>query len=78
VHYTFGDDVYAYGGAGPGWSVFNLEQQGAIVDQWFAGAGYPGSNQGAYLPMDNTVLATGAYRNPYFVYIRDNILAGSG
>jgi hypothetical protein len=74
VDHTFGDDVYKYGGAGTGWSDFNLEQQGSIVDQWFAGNGYPDSNQGAYPPMDNTVLATGACRNPYYVYIRDNIL----
>lgn len=70
VDYTFGDDVYKYGGAGPGWSVFNLEQQGAIVDQWFAGSG----NQAGYPPMDKTVLPSGACENPYYVYIRDNIL----
>jgi hypothetical protein len=30
--YVFGDNVCKYGAAGPGWSTFNLAQQGAIVD----------------------------------------------
>jgi hypothetical protein len=37
ANYLFGDNVYAYGPAGPPWWSFNLEQQGAIVDQWFGG-----------------------------------------
>ena len=37
VNYKMGDDVYAYGGAGPDWSSFNLEQQGQIVNEWFGG-----------------------------------------
>jgi hypothetical protein len=32
-----GQSVYQYGPPGPNWQDFNLEQQGAIVDQWFAG-----------------------------------------
>lgn len=36
---TFGDDVYAFGPAGPGWDSLNLEQQGGIVDEWFGGIG---------------------------------------
>ena len=39
ANYLFGDNVYAYGQAGPDWSSFNLEQQGAIVNQWFGGNG---------------------------------------
>lgn len=35
--YLFGDHVYQYGPAGPAWFTFNLEQQAAIVDQWFGG-----------------------------------------
>ncbi len=35
--HTFGDHVYQYGPAGPAWLTFNLEQQAAIVDQWFGG-----------------------------------------
>ena len=45
---------------------FNLEQQGAIVDQWFAG--------------DLTVIVPNRSpmnpNDPYFVYIRDNLRAG--
>ncbi len=64
TNYLFGDDVYAYGPAGPDWSSFNMEQQGAIVDQWFGGNGRTGSTK----PMDQA--------NPYYRYIRDNILHG--
>ena len=64
ANYSFGDNVYAYGQVGPDWSSFNLEQQGAIVDQWFGGNGRTGSNK----PMDQA--------NPYYRYIRDNILHG--
>ena len=63
--YSFGDDVYRYGSAGPGWSSFNLEQQGAIVDQWFAGNGNQ-TRYGAGNATDN---------NPYYLYIHDNILS---
>jgi hypothetical protein len=64
---TVGQSVYVYGPPGPNWSTgFNLEQQGAIVDQWFSGtptAVVP--NRKAMDPND-----------PYFAYIRDNIRAG--
>jgi hypothetical protein len=60
-HSVFGDPIYEYGPAGPDWSTFNLEQQGAIVDQWFGGNG----NSSGYAPM--------AWRNPYAHYIRHNI-----
>jgi len=62
ANYLFGDDVYQYGPSGPAWWTFNLEQQGAIVDQWFGGNG----NSASYNPM--------AQANPYYQYIRDNIL----
>lgn len=70
TNYTLGDDVYAYGPAGPVWSDFNLEQQGQIVNQWFAGNNDPGSPQGSW-----PALATSG--NPYFGYIQNNVLTGS-
>lgn len=69
ANYMFGDDVYAYGPAGPNWSNFNLEQQAQIVNQWFAGA-KDGGNQDSWPPMATT-------GNPYFQYIQGNILTGS-
>ena len=63
VDYQFGDNVYAYGPAGPGWSEFNLEQQGAIVDQWFGG---DRRNEAGYYPMDQ--------RSPYYRYIWADLL----
>ena len=65
ANFVFGDNVYAYGPPGPDWGEFNLEQQGAIVDQWFGGNG---ANQGQYGPMNHA--------NPYHRYITGNILAG--
>lgn len=60
---TVGQSVYVYGPPGPAWASFNLEQQGAIVDQWFGGTSTPVvPNRRAMDPND-----------PYFVYIRDNI-----
>ena len=65
ANYVMGDDVYAYGAAGPPWSSFNLEQQGQIVNQWFGGDG----NSSAWRAMDQS--------NPYYQYISGNILTGS-
>ena len=70
ANFEFGDDVYAYGLPGQAWSSFNLEQQGAIVDQWFAGNNNNGSMQSAFGPKDTT-------SNPYYQYISSNILTGS-
>lgn len=66
ANYVMGDDVYAYGPAGPDWSSFNLEQQGQIVNQWFGGdrtgpTPYHGMNKA----------------DPYYRYISGNILTGS-
>jgi hypothetical protein len=61
-----GESVYQYGPPGLAWDSFGVEQQGAIVDQWFAGI--------------STVIVP--YRkaqdthDPYFAYIRDNIRKG--
>lgn len=61
-HSVFGDPIYDYGPAGPSFGDgFNLEQQGAIVDQWFGGNGH----SSRYAPMD--------WRNPYAHYIRHDI-----
>ncbi len=66
----FGDDVYAYGPAGPDWSSLNLEQQGAIVNGWFAGNLDKYTRQTPYEPTDTV-------ENPYYRYISGNILTGS-
>ncbi|MEO9264737.1 MAG: hypothetical protein ABI282_11660 [Candidatus Baltobacteraceae bacterium] len=66
---TFGDNVYAYGAAGPPWSSFNLEQQGQIVNQWFAGSDDPNGHSASYPPCSPA--------SPYYQYIAGNILARS-
>jgi hypothetical protein len=63
---TFGDSAYKYGPPGSAttkWSDFNLEQQGAIVDQWFGGIRVRQQTQ-----MDPN--------DSYFHYIRDNVRNG--
>jgi hypothetical protein len=57
-------DVYKYGPAGGRWGDFNLEQQGKIVDEWFAGNG----QQRGAMPKE-----TDESKNGYWRYIRDNI-----
>jgi hypothetical protein len=69
ANFTVGQDVYQYGPSGQPWSAFNLEQQGAIVDQWFGGdrpeaLGRPAS-RAAMDPND-----------AYFGYIASNIRLG--
>lgn len=75
---TTGDDMsaYWYGDAGPEWGAFGTEQQGSIVDQWFAGNMDPDtrSRQRGYTPMNEEEY--GASGNPYYRYIRDNIRRG--
>lgn len=61
---VLGKAAYQYGPAGPAWSSFNLESQGAIVDQWFAGTG---RQEGKAMDTNGT----------YYGYIRNNILAGN-
>jgi len=66
---TVGGSVYVYGPPGPGFSSgFNLEQQAAIVDQWFGGT------DTAVVPFRKQM----DQNDPYFGYIRDNIRAGRG
>jgi hypothetical protein len=62
VNHTFGDSVYKYGDAGPGWGDFNLEQQASIVDDWFGAQ----TNQRDYRPLDQG--------SPYYRYIWENLL----
>ncbi|RYX85688.1 hypothetical protein EON83_04945 [bacterium] len=60
---TFGS-AYKYVADGfKTWSDFNIEQQASIVDDWFGGTRAAGQKQ-----MDTT--------DPYYRYIRDNILNG--
>jgi hypothetical protein len=61
--YVMGDNVYAYGPAGPDWASFNLEQQAQIVNEWFAGDG----RSRGWGAMNSA--------NPYARYITGNILA---
>jgi hypothetical protein len=63
---TAGGDMsaYGYGPAGGPWSSFGTEQQGSVVDDWFAGTG----NQQPFGKASDS--------NPYFRYIRDNIRTG--
>jgi len=72
ANYVFGDQVYTYGPPGPAWSGFNLEQQGSIVNQWFAGEMDAGGPQSGWPPMDASTAG-----NPYYRYISGNILTGS-
>ncbi len=64
TNYEVGEDVYAYGPAGPSWGdAFGNEAQASIVEHWFAkgpGANPPNSGE----------------NDPYFMYIRDNIRKG--
>jgi hypothetical protein len=62
---AFGDSVYAYDGPGPGWDDFNLEQQGSIVDDWFAATG----KSTGFRPMDQG--------SPYYRYIWTDLLGGN-
>lgn len=45
----FGEDVYAYGPAGPAWSQFGPEQQAAIVDGWFQRGMHPQDQYFTYI-----------------------------
>ena len=60
--YTMGDNVYDFGEPDRNWDVFQAEQQGAIVDQWFGG----NHHSSGYKPLDQ--------QNVYYRYIWDNIL----
>jgi hypothetical protein len=75
---TLGGDMsaYGYGPAGLSWGSFGTEQQGSVVDQWFAGSTDPDTRsvQRSYPPMDSDDQE--AAQNPYYRYIRDNIRAG--
>lgn len=64
---------YHYGPPGTAWSDFGLEQQGAIVDQWFGRYAWGWSS-----PQDVIAkLATKeAVTDPYFGYIANNIRLG--
>ncbi len=66
ANYTVGQSVYQYGPPGPPWSAFGLEQQGAIVDQWFGG------NPTAVVPNRTRM----DQNDPYFGYIANNVRRG--
>jgi hypothetical protein len=63
LNQTVVSNPYVYGPPGQPWRSFNMEAQGAIVDQWFGGNGRqvgPSMNKSG----------------PYFGYIANNILLG--
>jgi hypothetical protein len=66
ANYTLGQNVYSYGPPGPPFGDFNLEAQGAIVDQWFGGTPTP------VVPVRNAMDAN----DPYFGYIAQNVRPG--
>jgi hypothetical protein len=66
ANYLVGQSVYTYGPPGPPWGSFNLEAQGAIVDQWFGGIQTP------VVPYRNAM----DKNDPYFGYIANNIRTG--
>jgi hypothetical protein len=66
ANFVFGQSVYVYGPPGPPFGDFNLEAQGAIVDQWFGGNSTPVVPNRT--PMDPN--------DPYFGYIANNIRPG--
>ncbi|QNK82891.1 hypothetical protein [Nakamurella sp. PAMC28650] len=60
---VLGRQAYHYGPPGPPWHAFNMESQGAIVDQWFGGNGLqhaPGMDP----------------KSPYYGYIQGDIRFG--
>lgn len=67
ANYQVGQNVYQYGPPTYDWNAFNLEAQGAIVDQWFAGV--PVVNAPNRKPEDKL--------DPYFRYIANNIQKGA-
>jgi hypothetical protein len=63
---TLGDSAYKYPASAASWNWsndFNIEQQGAVVDQWFGGTRVKGQTQ-----MDQN--------DPFFHFIKDNIRTG--
>ena len=72
---TLGGDmsVYEYGSPGLDFSEFNPEQQGSIVDEWFAGSGNQGPGKEGTGKQEGFDPCQENDRNPYFRYIRDNI-----
>ena len=63
LNQTVVSNPYVYGPAGQPWRCFNMEAQGAIVDQWFGGNG-------------RQVGQSMNKASPYFGYIANNILLG--
>jgi hypothetical protein len=61
---------YTHGPAGPPWSEFGLEQQAAIVDEWFGTYAKDWKDTGDVIAK----LATqAAVHDEFFVYIANNI-----
>jgi hypothetical protein len=66
ANYQAGQSVYQYGPPTYDFGAFNLEAQGAIVDQWFAGVPVAGSPNRTAMNVND----------PYFRYIANNIRKG--
>jgi uncharacterized protein with LGFP repeats len=67
ANYNVGQSVYTYGPPESSWGDFNLEAQGAIVDQWFGGTSTP------VVPFRKAMDSN----DPYFGYIANNIRTGT-
>jgi hypothetical protein len=69
AEYLVGESVYTYPPPGQPWHDFGVEQQAAIVDQWFAGIPVYGApnRTGEQLPPDPDL------KDPYAQYIKNNI-----
>ena len=64
LNQTVVPNPYYYGPPGQPWSSFNMEAQGAIVDQWFGG-------NGRQAPPEMSP------DSPYFGYINNNLRLGA-
>ena len=76
--YTLGTNVYAYGPPTTPWDSFNLEEQGAVVDQWFGGVPHEWAptRTGSYTTNEDPSSPTFGVSDAYYPYIQNNIRAG--
>ncbi|WP_067816116.1 hypothetical protein [Actinomadura kijaniata] len=74
IGFTSGDSEtpYRYGPAGEPWRFYGLEEQAAIVEEWWAGTTY--RSAGEFPP--GAVRPRKSENDPYFRYISENIRMG--
>lgn len=74
-----GHDVYQYGPPSDSWGSFNMEAQGAIVDQWFGGVRVVNAPNRTLNWNDTSggkAADPKALSDPYFAFIANNIRKG--